>query len=110
VARQFNLIEEHATRIRPIELGRSFGNLDFFVAPGDTELLTAQNDPGIRLQALQRTVKGSDQVALFEVGLNLEILTNQGAGFCILRTEDGDVPTYPSNAYDSVSAERNNHS
>mmetsp|Transcript_1028 Transcript_1028/g.1785 ORF Transcript_1028/g.1785 Transcript_1028/m.1785 type:complete len:254 (-) Transcript_1028:387-1148(-) len=92
IARQFNLIEEHATRIRPIELGRSFGSLEIYVAPGDTELLCAQNDPGIRLQKVPRYVEGSENVALLEVGLNLEIVTNQGAGFCVVRTEDGVVP------------------
>ena len=92
VARQFNLLEEHACRIRPVELGRSFGDLELFAAPGDTELLTARNDPGIRLQPMPRTVEGSDRIALLEVGLNLEIVTNQGAGFCILRTKDGVVP------------------
>jgi len=94
VARLFNLIEEHATRIRPIELGRSFGSLEFYVAPGDTESKTSQNDPGIRLKKMPRSVDGAEEVALLEVGLNLEILTNQGAGFCIVRTEDGVVPPH----------------
>jgi len=94
VARLFNLIEEHATRIRPIELGRSFGSLEFYVAPGDTEFLTSQNDPGIRLEKMPRSVDGAEEVAMLEVGLNLEILTNQGAGFCIVRTEDGVVPPH----------------
>lgn len=90
--RLFNLIEEHATRIRPVELGRCFGSLDFYSAPGDTELLTSQNDPNVRLRKLPRYVEGAENVALLEVGLNLEILTNQGVGFCIVRTEDGVVP------------------
>jgi len=92
IARQFNLIEEHATRIRPVELGRSFGSLECYVAPGDTEIFTSKNDPGIRLHKMPRCVEGSEKVALLEVGLNLEILTNQGAGFCIVRTDDGVVP------------------
>jgi len=94
IAKLFNLIEEHATRIRPIELGRSFGSLEIYVAPGDTELLTSQNDPGVRLQKAERFVEGVEKVALLEVGLNLEILTNEGAGFCIVRTEDGVVPPH----------------
>ncbi|KAL3808457.1 hypothetical protein ACHAXA_008287 [Cyclostephanos tholiformis] len=92
VARQFNLIEEHACRVRPVELGRHFGNLEFFAAPGDTEMLTAQNDPSIRLQKVQRWVVGAKDVALLEVGLNLEIVTNEGVGFYILRTAQGVVP------------------
>ncbi len=94
IARQFNLLEEHATRIRPIELGRSFGGLEFYSAPGDTELRTSQNDPGVRLQKVPRSVEGAENVALLEVGLNLELVTNQGVGFCIVRTEDGVVPPH----------------
>lgn len=89
IAQQFNLIEEHATRIRPVELGRSFGNLEFYAAPGDTELL---NDPGIRLQKIPRSADGADDAPLMEIGLNLEIVTNQGVGLNIVRTEDGIVP------------------
>ncbi|KAL9184349.1 hypothetical protein ACHAXT_002435 [Thalassiosira profunda] len=94
IARQFNLLEEHATRIRPVELGRYFGSLEFYAAPGDTEMLTSQNDPGIRLEKVRRSAEGAEEVALLEVGLNLEIVTNQGLGFCIVRTEDGVVPPH----------------
>lgn len=92
IARQINLLEEHATRIRPVELGRSFGQLEFWVAPGDTEVLTSQNDVGTRLQKVDKVVDGADKVPLLEVGLDLSIVTNQGAGFYIIRTEDGVVP------------------
>lgn len=92
IARQINLLEEHATRIRPVELGRSFGRLEFWVAPGDTEPLTSQNDIGTRLERVAKIVEGSEKVPLLEVGLDLSIVTNQGAGFCIIRTEDGVVP------------------
>lgn len=75
-----------------MELGRSFGSLEFYAAPGDTELITSQNDPGIRLVKVPRSIDGAEKVALLEVGLNLEIVTNQGVGLNILRTEDGVVP------------------
>jgi len=94
IARQINLIEEHACRIRPVELGRYFGSLEFYSAPGDTEPLTSTNDPGIRLEKVERNVEGSEKVPLLEVGLNLEIVTNQGAGFFVVRTEDGVVPPH----------------
>lgn len=94
IARQMNLLEEHATRIRPVELGRSFGILEFWFAPGDTEPLTSQNDMGTRLQKVRKVVDGSDKVPLLEVGLDLSIVTNQGAGFCIVRTADGVVPPH----------------
>ena len=92
IARQFNLIEEHASRIRPIELGRHFGSIELYAAAGDSELLTSQNNPRIRLRKVDRVVDGSDKVPLLEVGLDLSIVTNQGQGFCIIRTEDGVVP------------------
>jgi len=91
IARQYNLLEEHACRIRPIELGRYFGTIEMCMAPGNTEIFMAQNDPCIRLQKVPRFVEGVGEVALLEVGLNLEIVTNQGVGFCIYRDDDGDV-------------------
>lgn len=90
--RQFNLLEEHACRIRPVELGRSFGKLELYVAPGDTERDTSRNEPAIRLRKFPRNVEGAEIVPLLEVGVNLEIVTNQGVGFYIVRTEDGVVP------------------
>ena len=92
VARQWNLIEEHATRLRPIELGRCFGSCEVWVAPGDSEIDMSQNNPNIRLQRMERVVDGSDSVNNFEVGLNLEVVTNRGAGFFVLRNDDGMVP------------------
>jgi hypothetical protein len=55
-------------------------------------VLTSQNDVGTRLQNVDKVVDGSDNVPLLEVGLDLSIVTNQGAGFYIIRTEDGVVP------------------
>ena len=92
VVRQFNLLEEHACRIRPVELGRCFGKLDMYAAPGDSELKTSQNDVTIRLVKMPRNLKGAEKVPLLEVGLNLDIVTNEGAGFFIIRTENGVVP------------------
>ena len=94
IARQINLLEEHATRIRPVELGRHFGSLEFYAAPGDTELLATQNDPSVRIQKVSKDVEGSEDVPLLEVGLDLSIVTNQGQGLFIIRTEDGIVPPH----------------
>lgn len=94
IARQINLLEEHATRIRPVELGRHFGSLEFYAAPGDTELLATQNDPSVRIQKISKEVKGSENIPLLEVGLDLSIVTNQGQGLFIIRTEDGIVPPH----------------
>lgn len=93
VARQYNLLEEHACRIRPVELGRCFGKLDLYSAPGDTELPNSQNDPTTRLLRMPRYCEGAESVPLLELGVNLEMVTNQGLGFFIIRTEDGVVPS-----------------
>ena len=92
VARQWNLIEEHATRLRPIELGRSFGSCEVWAAPGDTELQVSENDPNVRLERMERSVDDCDSVKTFEIGLNLEVVTNRGDGFFVVRNEDGMVP------------------
>ena len=91
VARQFNLLEEHACRIRPVELGRCFGKLELYSAPGDTELPMSENDVNIQLKKMPRTVEGVEKISIIEVGVNLDIVTNQGVGFCIVRNEDGCV-------------------
>ena len=90
-----NLIEEHATRVRPVELGRHFGRLEVYVAPGDTEARAAGDDPSVRLVKVERdgcTEAGG--VDLVEVGLSLEIVTNRGVGLSVVRTEDGVVPPH----------------
>ena len=63
-----------------------------FAAPGDTELRMSDNDPTIRLETMPRSWEGSKDVPLLEIGLNLDIVTNQGAGFFVTRNEDGVVP------------------
>lgn len=94
VARQFNLIEEHATRLRPVELGRAFGSCEVWVAPGDTEQELSNNNPNIRLEKMERYADGCEDVSSKEVGLNLEVVTNRGAGFFVERNEDGMVPPH----------------
>ena len=95
VGRLRNLIEEHATRVRPVELGRHFGRLEVYVAPGDTEARAAEDDPSVRLVRVERGgCPEADGVDLVEVGLSLEIVTNRGVGLSVVRTEDGIVPPH----------------
>ena len=90
VSRQWNLIEEHACRLRPIELGRAFGQVELFVAPGDTEAACNQNKlPLQRINKLDKdTVK---HVALIEVGFVCEYVTSNGVGFFVNRNSDGSL-------------------
>ena len=47
VARQWNLIEIHATNLRPIELYPHRGTLELWTAPGDTEIDVACNKSSV---------------------------------------------------------------
>eukprot|EP00536_Pseudo-nitzschia_multiseries_P008054 jgi/Psemu1/305433/fgenesh1_kg.198_\ len=47
IARQWNIIETHATNLRPIELYPHRGNLELWTAPGDSELEVAYNRPSM---------------------------------------------------------------
>eukprot|EP00978_Attheya_sp_CCMP212_P024035 scaffold74861_cov52-Attheya_sp.AAC.2 len=94
IARQLNLIEEHATRIRPVELGRCFKKLQIWTAPADSELEMSNNNPSIRLDLMQRYVEGCEDVDPIEVGFGAELVTNEGMGFYIERNNDGMVPPH----------------
>jgi len=100
VARVWNLIEEHACRLRPVELGRGFGRLEVWVSKvGDRELemtLTGnegsiENDDEMGLVQMDRFVVGSEGVGLSEVGFMAEFVTNKGVGLSIRRDEEGRV-------------------
>jgi hypothetical protein len=87
LSRQWNLVEEHATRLRPVELGRSFGRIELYTAPADSELQVAENQ--IPLTRIPRVP--SEQVSLREIGFYCEVVTNQGIGFCANRAPDGSL-------------------
>lgn len=90
IHRQWNLLEEHVVRLRPVELGRSFGKVQFWTAPGDSELACSNNEV-----ALERVEKNSDasSVNVKEVGCNLEVVTNKGVGFFVERAANGAIVT-----------------
>jgi hypothetical protein len=108
VSKCWNMMEEHAVRLRPVELGRDFGNLEIWVARGDSELEMSQAVSGgvnnnnnsysveddwkrFSLKKMQRDVEGIDRVNLLEVGFMAEFVTNNGKGFYIIRNEKGQV-------------------
>ena len=92
VQRQWNLIEEHATRLRPIELGRKFGSLELWTALGDSELHIANQIANYDMEQIERYENGvcdESVVRKIEVGFNCEVVTNQGEGFRVERTNEG---------------------
>lgn len=76
-------------RLRPVELGRSFGSVEFWTAPGDSELDCANNM--VELQPVNKNDRSSNEVSVKEVGCNLEVVTNKGVGFFVERGEDGSI-------------------
>jgi hypothetical protein len=91
MGRQANLMEEHATRLRPVELGRSFGNLEYFVAPGDSELACTKGTVDLIPVLITKDEEGFKTVPLKAVGFYCEVVTNQGIGLHIEREMDGTV-------------------
>jgi hypothetical protein len=101
VSRLWNLIEEHATRLRPVELGREFGRVEVWTAPGDTEFEMSQafatstggsdNVEKMNLTKMDKFSDGYEKVKRLEVGFMAEVVTNMGKGFCIVRDDEGKV-------------------
>jgi len=89
ISRQYQLIEEHACRLRPVELGREIGKLEIWGAPYNSEQRVAQNDPSVLFEKMPREVKGDEDVSAIEVGFNCEFVTNKGVGFRVERRDDG---------------------
>ena len=107
VATVWNMVEEHACRLRPVELGREFGNIELWVAKGDSELEMSQavaGDSGFGLMGLKKMEEmnlkkmekavemgGRQDVKTLEVGFMAEVVTNTGKGFYIVRDDLGKV-------------------
>lgn len=99
-------MEEHACRLRPVELGREFGRMEMWIARGDSELEMSQasaTDNGgygleglramenMNLKKMERYAAGSENVKNLEVGFMAEVVTNTGQGFYIVRDDQGRV-------------------
>jgi len=106
ISRLWNLLEEHACRLRPVELGREYGRLEIWCANGDSELKMSQATPSSRsmpdnnnnnddddmsLIKMERFVDGSQNVNAKEVGFMAEFVTNNGQGFYIFRDDQGKL-------------------
>lgn len=96
VARQYSLIEEHAARLRPLELYPKRGSLEIWTAPGDSELDVAYNRPNVQFVKMKRVdqVEGAENIRNIEIGFQGEIYESGEEGFRTLRTEDG-LPLKP---------------
>lgn len=90
IARQYALIEEHAARLRPLELFKKVGSIEIWLAPGDSEMDVAYNRPSCQfIGPMSREVEGSDAVKNSFVGFQGEVYLDGEEGFRCLRKDDG---------------------
>lgn len=96
VARQYGLIEEHAARLRPVELYPKNGELNIYCAPGDSEMDVAYNRAHIKFIKMERedAVEGAMEVKNVMVGYQGELYDEGEEGFRSERTEEG-LPMNP---------------
>lgn len=89
IARQWNLIETHATNLRPIELYPQRGNLEIWTAPGDSELDVAYNRPELKLTKMIKYEVTPQQLRNNLIGFQGEVYQEGEEGFRSWRKEDG---------------------
>jgi len=89
IARQWNLIETHATNLRPIELFPHRGSLELWTAPGDTELDVAYNRPTLKMTKMEKYAVDPKQLKNNLLGFQGEVYQENEEGFRTWRKEDG---------------------
>lgn len=91
VARQWALIEYHAANLRPLELSSKLGEMELWIAPGDSELDIAYNRPDVVMQKMERELEDSTgpKIRNIMVGFEAEIYDQDEDGFRTWRTDDG---------------------
>jgi hypothetical protein len=95
VQRQWGMLEEHAARLRNLELGPHFGSLEIWTAPANSELEVAYNRPSLtfqkhdRLETQEEVQQIKKAVKLAEVGFEGEMYQGGEEGFRTERKEDG---------------------
>jgi hypothetical protein len=94
IARQWFMIERHATNLRPIELYPQRGRLELWTAPGDSEIEVAYNRPTLQMTKISKTVEGAEQVKKLMIGFQGETYQPGEEGFRSWRTEEG-LPARP---------------
>lgn len=89
IARQWKLIQEHAVRLRPVELGNAaYGKMQVWTAPYASEV--EMSDPQSQTDLfLPLTLTDRKSISSKEVGFMAEVVTNRGVGFHIIRDPAG---------------------
>lgn len=94
ISRQWNIIETHAANLRPLELFPSRRENEIWMAPGDSELAVAYNQPDLKFVKMERFVPGADALKSNLVGFQGETYEGGEVGFRTLRNDDG-TPANP---------------
>jgi len=88
ISQQWNIIEQHACRLRSFELGRKFGTLEIWSTAGDSEMDVVYNRPSAKFEKMIRE-QIDPTIRSVEIGFEGEIYVNDEDGFRTLRTDDG---------------------
>ena len=91
VNRQWNLMETHAVNLRPMDLFKAKGELELWIAQGDSELEVAYNRPDVRLIKIDKSTDPAihDAIPNIMVGFQGEIYDANEPGFRTWRLPDG---------------------
>ena len=96
IARQYDLILQHAIHLRPLELSlqntnKNKNSLELWTAPGDSELRVAYNEPDLIMIKMERDchVPDASNINKNFVGFQGEIYEAGEQGFRTWRTDDG---------------------
>jgi len=89
IARQWNIIETHATNLRPIELFPQRGKLEIWTAPGDSELDVAYNRPELKMTKMEHYEVTPQQLKSNLIGFQGEVYQEGEEGFRSWRKADG---------------------
>jgi hypothetical protein len=94
MARLWPMIEEHAARLRPVELYPKWGKIQLWVAPGDSEIDVAYCRPEIKFMQMFRDIDGVEDISKavrdVEIGFQGELYESNEEGFRTVRTADGE--------------------
>jgi len=105
IARQWAMVEEHAARLRPLEIYPKRGGLEIWSAPGDSELDVAYNKPSIQFIKMDQNVEGADKIKNLMLGFQGELYEPGEDGFRTRRTNDG-MPKLPEVSAEAEKGEK----
>ncbi len=106
VARQWPLMEMHAANLRPMELFASRGVLEIWIAPADSEMEVAYNNPDLLFVKMEKEVAGAQAISNIMVGFQGEMYDQGETGFRAWRKDDGSPAKPPLQTPDDDDEQR----